>query len=196
MYSKRRSNRAPGSVHWPCTFQLVLIMQKAEPHEAPASAAALIASAANSNRFMSLSRLNAMTRAALPAARTRITYAIRSAAVPGQGLEETAEKALLAPRRSRRLRQREAAGTRRCSERREPASRPRRTATNYRRRRRGPIRAGRPATSHAVQRSKSLHPNAGSKRCDSLPRAQAPRRARALKAVRQEGRAAPSRRPF
>src|SRR3954468_16152746 len=55
MYSKRRSNRAPGSVHWPCTFQLVLIMQKAEPQEAPASAAALIASAANSNRFMSLS---------------------------------------------------------------------------------------------------------------------------------------------
>src|SRR6266850_3776045 len=55
MYSKRRSNRAPGSVHWPCTIQLVLIMQNAEPQEAPASAAALIASAANSNRFMSLS---------------------------------------------------------------------------------------------------------------------------------------------
>jgi hypothetical protein len=52
MYSKRRSNRAPGSVHCPCAFQLVLIMQNAEPQEAAASAAALIASAANSNFFM------------------------------------------------------------------------------------------------------------------------------------------------
>src|SRR4051812_3754465 len=64
MYSKRRSNRAPGSVHWPCTFQLVLIMQNAEPQDAPASAAALIASAANSSRFISISRQKAMTRAA------------------------------------------------------------------------------------------------------------------------------------
>src|SRR3954470_13100053 len=64
MYSKRRSNRAPGSVHWPCTFQLVLIMQNAEPQDAPASAAALIATAANSSRFISISRQKAMTRAA------------------------------------------------------------------------------------------------------------------------------------
>src|SRR6476646_2130247 len=62
MYSKRRSNRAPGSVHCPCTFQLVLIMQNAEPQEAPASAAALIASAANSNRFIVPSFESATTR--------------------------------------------------------------------------------------------------------------------------------------
>src|SRR5262249_31625093 len=94
MYSKRRSKRAPGSVHTPCAFQFVLIMQNADPHEAPASAAALIASAANSNRFISSPRQNAMTRAALEAARTQILVAaFRRAAAPAGGWGETAGKA-------------------------------------------------------------------------------------------------------
>src|SRR5438067_7570419 len=46
MYSKRRSRRAPGSIHAPCAFQLVFTMQNAEPHEAAALPATPAASAA------------------------------------------------------------------------------------------------------------------------------------------------------
>jgi hypothetical protein len=55
MYSNRRSARRPGSVQTPCTFQLVFTMQKAVPHEAAASVAALNASAASSGFFISFS---------------------------------------------------------------------------------------------------------------------------------------------
>src|SRR2546423_7938446 len=46
MYSKRRSTRAPGSIHAPCAFQLVFTMQNAEPHEAATLPATPAASAA------------------------------------------------------------------------------------------------------------------------------------------------------
>src|SRR5687768_4349494 len=52
MYSKRRSKRAPGSVHAPCTLQLVFTMQNAVPQEAAASPARPQASAATIKLFM------------------------------------------------------------------------------------------------------------------------------------------------
>jgi len=91
-------------------------------------------------------------RAAYAAARAfDFAYAFRRAAVPGEGLEETVETASFPPRRPQRRGRGEAAGRKRGSERQDRALRPRPTATNCRRSRRGPVPAGRPATRRAVR---------------------------------------------
>src|SRR5262245_7359520 len=79
MYSKRKSKRAPGSVHAPCTFQLVFTMQNAAPHEARVSLAAPASAAAPSSqhieRFITFSRSSDAIR--LSAAHARRTTVAR-----------------------------------------------------------------------------------------------------------------------
>src|SRR5262245_55246855 len=79
MYSKRRSKRAPGSVHAPCTFQLVFTMQNAEPHEAcaalPAHPNATAPRKYATERFIAFSLIQRLQTRVLAA--TRLTNGLR-----------------------------------------------------------------------------------------------------------------------
>src|SRR5438067_11549408 len=73
MYSKRRSRRAPGSIHAPSTFQFVFTMQNAEPHDAAASPAMPAKSAAMSRSFfMRSSRCDETARHGWAVTRQRV----------------------------------------------------------------------------------------------------------------------------